>query len=250
MTAIAIDLDPSPQQRTVFGHPRGLLYIAGTELWDRISFHGMQALLVLYMVGQLLLPGHVEHIVGFHGFRAAIEAVTGPLSVEALATQIFGLYVGLVYFMPVFGGWLGDRVLGRTRAVSLGALSMTAGHFCMAFDELFLLAMRPVDRGRRLPARQPRAPDGRALRPGRSPARRGLPDLWRVGQPRRLHRPPRHRRPGAGVRLARRLRLRRLRHADRPRRLSVGGRWVGLTRPAGETRARRAIRRCSPATAG
>jgi proton-dependent oligopeptide transporter, POT family len=115
--------------------------LAGTEVWDRISFHGMQALLVLYMVGQLLLPGHVEHIMGFAGFRAAIEAVTGPLPVEALATQIFGLYVGLVYFMPVFGGWLGDRVLGRTWAVSLGALSMTAGHFCMAFDESFLPAM-------------------------------------------------------------------------------------------------------------
>jgi POT family proton-dependent oligopeptide transporter len=115
--------------------------LAGTEVWDRISFHGMQALLVLYMVGQLLLPGHVEHIVGFAGLRAAIEAVTGHLSVQALATQIFGLYVGLVYFMPVFGGWLGDRVLGRTWAVSLGALSMTAGQFCMAFDESFLPAM-------------------------------------------------------------------------------------------------------------
>ena len=127
--------------KQLFGHPRALWVLAGTEVWDRISFHGMQALLVLYMVGQLLLPGHVEHIAGFTGLRAAIESVTGRLSVEALATQIFGLYVGLVYFMPVFGGWLGDRVLGRTWAVSLGALSMTAGHFCMAFDEAFLPAM-------------------------------------------------------------------------------------------------------------
>ena len=125
----------------LFGHPRGLWVLASTELWDRISFHGMQALLVLYMVGALLLPGHVEHIVGFSSFRAAIEGVTGPLSIQALATQIFGLYVGLVSFTPVFGGWLGDRVLGRTGAVSLGALLMTAGHFCMAFDASFLLAM-------------------------------------------------------------------------------------------------------------
>ena len=125
----------------LFGHPRAVWVLAGTELWDRISFHGMQALLVLYMVGQLLLPGHVEHIAGFAGFRAAIEAVTGPLSTQALATQIFGIYVGLVYFTPVFGGWLGDRVLGRTWAVSLGALAMTAGHFCMAFDASFLPAM-------------------------------------------------------------------------------------------------------------
>ena len=70
MTTIASD---APSDRgTVFGHPRGLLFIASTELWDRISFSGMQALLVLYMVGQLLLPGHVEHIVGFAGLRAAI----------------------------------------------------------------------------------------------------------------------------------------------------------------------------------
>ena len=127
--------------RDLFGHPRGLWVLASTELWDRISFHGMQALLVLYMVGALLLPGHVEHIVGFAALRSMIEGVTGPLSVQALATQIFGIYVGLVSFTPVFGGWLGDRVLGRTGAVSLGALLMTAGHFCMAFDASFLLAM-------------------------------------------------------------------------------------------------------------
>ena len=66
------------QGSKIFGHPRGLLFIAGTELWDRISFHGMQALLVLYMVDQLLLPGHVEHVVGFAPFRAAIQSVTGP----------------------------------------------------------------------------------------------------------------------------------------------------------------------------
>ena len=125
----------------LFGQPQALWVLAATELWDRVSFHGMQALLVLYMVGQLLLPGHVEHIAGFAAFRAGIEGVTGPLSVQALATQIFGLYVGLVYFTPVFGGWLGDRVLGRTASVSLGALLLTAGHFCMAFDESFLAAL-------------------------------------------------------------------------------------------------------------
>ena len=125
----------------VFGHPRGLLVLAGTELWDRISFHGMQALLVLYMVGQLFQPGHIERIVGFTGFRALIEDVTGPLSAQALASQIFGVYVGLVYLTPVVGGWLGDRWFGRKAMVSLGAILMTAGHFCMAFDQSFLLAM-------------------------------------------------------------------------------------------------------------
>jgi proton-dependent oligopeptide transporter, POT family len=127
--------------RDLLGQPRGLYFIGATELWERISFHGMQALLVLYMVDQLLLPGHVENIVGFAGIRAVIEGVTGPLSSQALASQIFGLYVGFVYLVPVFGGLLGDRVLGRRRAVALGALLMTAGHFCMAFETSFLAAL-------------------------------------------------------------------------------------------------------------
>jgi proton-dependent oligopeptide transporter, POT family len=127
--------------RDIFGHPRGLFFIGGTELWERISFHGMQAMLVLYMAESLLLPGHVENIAGFTGFRVAIEGLTGALSPRALASQIFGLYVGLVYLMPVFGGMLGDRVIGRRRAVVLGALLMTAGHFCMAFERSFLAAL-------------------------------------------------------------------------------------------------------------
>jgi POT family proton-dependent oligopeptide transporter len=130
-----------PAPREVWGHPIGLGVLAGTELWDRISFHGMQAMLVLYMVERLLLPGHIEHVAGFAGFRAAIEAVTGPLSTQALASQIFGLYIGLVYLTPVLGGLLGDRLLGRRRAVALGALLMTAGHFCMAFERSFLAAL-------------------------------------------------------------------------------------------------------------
>jgi POT family proton-dependent oligopeptide transporter len=124
-----------------FGHPRGLLVICGTELWERISFHGMQALLVLYMVEHLLLPGHVEQVSGFARLQTIIEGITGPLSVQALASQLFGLYVGLVYFTPVFGGLLGDRVLGRRRSVTIGALLMTVGHFCMAFDRSFLIAL-------------------------------------------------------------------------------------------------------------
>ncbi|MBV9990123.1 MAG: peptide MFS transporter [Alphaproteobacteria bacterium] len=138
MTAAEID---AGEGATRFGHPRGLFTVAGTEFWDRVSFHGMQALLVLYMVEYLLLPGHIEHIAGFATLRASIESVTGPLSVQALASQIFGLYVGFVYLMPVFGGFLGDVVLGRTRAVALGALLMTAGHFCMAFEQSFLPAL-------------------------------------------------------------------------------------------------------------
>src|SRR6195952_453956 len=101
MTAVAAAPLGSDLPKEAFGQPPGLWVLAGTELWERISFHGMQALLVLYMVGALLLPGHVEHVAGFAGFRAAVETFTGPLSVQALAAQTFGLYVGLVYFTPV-----------------------------------------------------------------------------------------------------------------------------------------------------
>lgn len=131
----------SPSARTLFGQPRGLAVLAGTELWDRISFHGMQALLVLYMVHQLLLPGHAEAIAGFGILKSSIAFFTGPLSVRALATQIFGLYVGLIYFAPVIGGILGDRWLGRRTAIIWGGLLMTVGHFSLAFDTTFLLAL-------------------------------------------------------------------------------------------------------------
>ncbi|MEG3125110.1 peptide MFS transporter [Sphingomonas sp. GB1N7] len=132
---------PRGRWRKLLDHPHGLWVLTGTELWERISFHGMQALLTLYMAEQLLLPGHIEHVIGFATFRAIVQGITGPLSVTALATQTFGLYVGLIYFTPVIGGWLGDRVTGRRAAVTAGALLMTAGHFSLAFDASFLLAL-------------------------------------------------------------------------------------------------------------
>jgi len=133
--------DAGEDRATLFGHPRGIATVAATEVWDRISFHGMQALLVLYMVGALLQRGHVEHVLGFQAVRGAIQWVRGPLSVQGIATQIFGLYIGLVNVTPILGGALGDRVLGRRRAVILGGSLMAAGHFCMAFDQSFFLAL-------------------------------------------------------------------------------------------------------------
>jgi len=101
----------------------------------------MQALLVLYMVEFLLLPAHVGSVAGLPGLRRAIESITGPLSPQALASQIFGLYVGLVFFTPVIGGLIGDRFLGRRHTVVLGALLLTVGHFCMSFERPFLMAL-------------------------------------------------------------------------------------------------------------
>src|SRR6266576_3286042 len=129
------------RQPTLLGHPKGLFYLAATEAWERFSYYGMTALVVLYMVNQLLLPGHVQHIFGFSGFKAAVESVVGPLSTQALASQIFGLYSGFVYFTPLLGGMIADRWIGQRNAVVIGALSMSAGHIAMGFDQSFLLAL-------------------------------------------------------------------------------------------------------------
>ena len=140
MVAI-VDTDARLRAHTFLGHPRGLVWLCLTEVWERFSYYGMQVLLVLYLTHQLLLSGHVEHILGFGPFRAAIESVYGPLSPQALASAIFGIYAGLVWFTPILGGLLADRVIGRTRAVVVGALLMVIGHFAMAFDASFLIAM-------------------------------------------------------------------------------------------------------------
>src|SRR5436853_2481302 len=126
---------------TFMGHPKGLLFLAATEAWERFSYYGMTALLALYMVNQLLLPGHVEHIGGFSGFRVAVESLVGPLSTQALASQIFGLYSGFVYFTPLLGGMIADRWIGQRNGVVIGALSMSAGHIAIGFDQSFLLAL-------------------------------------------------------------------------------------------------------------
>jgi POT family proton-dependent oligopeptide transporter len=123
------------------GHPVGLGWLSASEVWERFSYYGMQTLLVLYMVGSLLHPGHVEHVLGFAPFRHVIESFYGPLSPQALASAIFGLYAGLVYVTPLLGGFLSETFLGRTTAVTAGASLMALGHFLMAFDASFLLAL-------------------------------------------------------------------------------------------------------------
>src|SRR5437588_4225524 len=126
---------------TFMGHPKGLFYLAFTEAWERFSYYGMTALLALYMVNQLLLPGHVEHISGFSGFCAALESVVGPLSTQALASQVVLLCAGLVYFTLVLGGMVVGRWIGQRNALVIGAPAMSAGHIAMAFDQSFLLAL-------------------------------------------------------------------------------------------------------------
>ncbi|MGC1695889.1 MAG: peptide MFS transporter [Pseudolabrys sp.] len=137
----ATTADEGRRQRDLFGHPRGLTFLFATEMWERFSYYGMRALLVLYMVKYLLAPQHAAGVAGLGAFKSALEFVFGPLETQQLASQIYGFYTGLVYLTPILGGLLADRVLGQRRTVILGAALMAIGHFMMAFEHLFLFAL-------------------------------------------------------------------------------------------------------------
>jgi POT family proton-dependent oligopeptide transporter len=142
MTAAPAPIADRPGAPTdLFGHPRALTFLFATEMWERFSYYGMRALLVLYMVKYLFDPQRAAAVVGLGFFRHALEFVFGPLAPQPFASQIYGFYTGLVYLTPIFGGLLADRVLGRRRTVILGAALMAVGHFMMAFEPLFLFAL-------------------------------------------------------------------------------------------------------------
>jgi len=125
----------------LFGHPKGLTFLFTTEMWERFSYYGMRALLVLYMTKYLLAPTHSHNVVGLAGAKSALEAVFGSLDVQPLSSQIYGFYTALVYLTPIFGGLIADRVLGQRRTVVVGATLMAIGHFMMAVEQLFLFAL-------------------------------------------------------------------------------------------------------------
>jgi POT family proton-dependent oligopeptide transporter len=131
------------RQRTFLGHPAGLYFLFFTEMWERFSYYGMRALLVLYLVDHLIgaARGGTSHVVGFGTLDWGLQSVFGPLATQPLASQIYGLYTAFVYFTPVFGGMLADRVLGQRKTVILGAILMAIGHFLMASEALFLFAL-------------------------------------------------------------------------------------------------------------
>jgi POT family proton-dependent oligopeptide transporter len=140
MSAVTADAD----DRSFMGHPKALAYISFTEAWERFSYYGMTALLALYMAKQLLQPGHIEHVAGMDAARWFLNHTYGGghvLSLVALGSAIYGFYSSTVYLTPIFGGLLADYVLGRTPTVILGACLMALGHFLMAFDMSFLLAL-------------------------------------------------------------------------------------------------------------
>jgi proton-dependent oligopeptide transporter, POT family len=99
--------------KTFFGHPRGLATLFFTEMWERFSYYGMRALLVLFM---------------------EIEVSKGGMGIDnKTATAIYGLYTMLVYLMALPGGWLADNFFGLRKAVFYGGCLITLGHFCLAF---------------------------------------------------------------------------------------------------------------------
>ena len=128
-------------QSDFLGHPPALPFLFATEMWERFSYYGMRALLVLYMVKYAFQPDVAGTVVGLAGLKHGLEAVFGPLDIQPLASQVYGLYTGLVYLTPMLGGLLADRVLGHRRTVVIGASLMAIGHFMMAFEPLLLFAL-------------------------------------------------------------------------------------------------------------
>jgi POT family proton-dependent oligopeptide transporter len=122
------------------GQPKGIYFLSFTELWERFSFYGMSALLTLYMTKELLLPHIASQVIGLSALRSLLE-FRGPMSDVALASIVYGWYAGLVYFTPIIGGWIADRVLGTRRTVMIGVLLMSAGHLAMSFYSTFFLAL-------------------------------------------------------------------------------------------------------------
>jgi len=114
--ATALDTAVSPHDRAFFGHPRGLSTLFFTEMWERFSYYGMRALLILFMTASVADGG-----LGFD---------------TAVAGAIYGLYTSMVYMSTLPGGWLADRVIGQRRAVLYGGIVIAAGHFSMAFPSL------------------------------------------------------------------------------------------------------------------
>jgi POT family proton-dependent oligopeptide transporter len=125
-----------------FGHPAGLFVLFMAEMWERMSYYGMRALLTLYMIKYLMAdPERMARVLGFDTLKYILETGFGPLEVQPFASHIYGLYTGFVYLSPYFGGILADKVWGRRRSVYVGGALMAVGHFLMAFENLFIPAL-------------------------------------------------------------------------------------------------------------
>ena len=137
--AIAPDVSRSGD---LFGHPRGLTYLFGSEMWERFSYYGMRMLLPLFCLQYLLLPAHYGTVVGGETMRHALEALNGRfVTPQQFQSAIYGAYTALVYASPLIGGILADRWFGRRYTVVVGGILMSIGHFMMAFENYFYFAL-------------------------------------------------------------------------------------------------------------
>lgn len=128
--------------RTLFGHPAGLTFLFATEMWERFSYYGMRALLVLYLVKFVLLHPHVEHVLFYMPIKQFYETLVGhPLAPQPLSSLIYGTYTGLIYATPWLGGWIADRYLGQRNTTMIGIVLMAFGHFMMASEALLFPAL-------------------------------------------------------------------------------------------------------------
>ena len=145
MTATVAESRPGfvpPRGRKILGHPAGLYVLFFTEMWERFSFYGMRSLLVLYMVNYLFLKPDVgQRVLGFTAVKGVLESLFGPMAIQPLSSQIYGLYTAFVFLTPFFGGMLADRVLGQRKTVIVGGVLMAIGHFLMAAESFFFLAL-------------------------------------------------------------------------------------------------------------
>ncbi|HRG98023.1 MAG TPA: peptide MFS transporter [Polyangiaceae bacterium] len=128
-------------ERTLGEHPLGLYVLFFTEMWERFCYYGMRALLVYYMTKMLFLPETVGKVAGHSVIVAALTRVFGEMSSQALASQIYGLYTGLVYLTPIAGGYFADRFLGQRKTVVIGGVLMALGEFLMMSPRWFYVAL-------------------------------------------------------------------------------------------------------------
>src|SRR5687767_2563856 len=133
-----LDAVADPNDRAFLGHPKGLGYLSFIEACERFSYYSMQTLLTLYMVNYLLTPERMDGVLGLNWLRSWHYE---GLSDQPLASAIFGDYTSLVYLTPILGGVIADRFAGRRVALFAGGLMMSLGHFLMAIEGAFLLAL-------------------------------------------------------------------------------------------------------------
>jgi POT family proton-dependent oligopeptide transporter len=138
---------------TFIGHPPGLGWLSASEFWERFAYYGMQALLVLYLSHYLFQPNVIGHVWGIELFRHFLESlyhiigcIFGAcrpvhLDGEAFASAVVGFYAATVYLTPLLGGYIADRLIGRTATVALGASMMAAGYFLLCLEPTFLIGI-------------------------------------------------------------------------------------------------------------